>query len=177
MTSDQPLTVLPALSPDDTAFHGAFTMLPSVSRHDRSGSISPSGSGGGTGSGGLMLLNPVIGLRAYYPATEEFYESVRSGHLERPLSGAGGRGTQSVSRTARWMPLKDLSKACGTRRLPFSSRKLPIRWKAIFAIEQTPERFRAHSDYADMKELLGDLAGSDAVICIKQARFELTGEL
>jgi hypothetical protein len=48
---------------------------------------------------------------------------------------------------------------------------------AIFAIEQTPERFRAHSDYADMKELLGDLVGSDAVICIKQARFELTGEL
>jgi hypothetical protein len=48
---------------------------------------------------------------------------------------------------------------------------------AIFAIEQTPVRFRAHSDYADMKELLGDLAGSGATICIKQARFELTGEL
>ena len=49
---------------------------------------------------------------------------------------------------------------------------------AIFAIEQAPKRFRAHSDYADMKELLGDLAGSDTAwldSCIKQARFELTG--
>jgi hypothetical protein len=37
---------------------------------------------------------------------------------------------------------------------------------------------RSHSDYADMKELLGDLAGSDTAwldSCIKQARFELTG--
>jgi hypothetical protein len=32
-----------------------------------------------------VLLEQHIGLRAYYPATEEFYESVRSGHLERPL--------------------------------------------------------------------------------------------
>src|ERR1700730_14188432 len=49
---------------------------------------------------------------------------------------------------------------------------------AIFAIEQAPKRFRSHSDYADMKELLGDLAGSDTAwldSCIKQARFELTG--
>ena len=49
----------------------------------------------------------------------------------------------------------------------------------IFAIEQAPERFRAHSDFSDMKELLGDLAGNDEYLasCIKQARFELTGEL
>ena len=32
-----------------------------------------------------IFLEQHIGLRAYYPATEEFYESVRSGHLERPL--------------------------------------------------------------------------------------------
>jgi hypothetical protein len=32
-----------------------------------------------------VLLEQHIGLRAYYPATEEFYESVRSGHLETPL--------------------------------------------------------------------------------------------
>jgi hypothetical protein len=32
-----------------------------------------------------VLLEQHIGLRAYYPATEDFYESVRSGHLERPL--------------------------------------------------------------------------------------------
>lgn len=32
-----------------------------------------------------VLLEHHIGLRAYYPATEEFYESVRSGHLETPL--------------------------------------------------------------------------------------------
>jgi hypothetical protein len=32
-----------------------------------------------------VLLEQHIGLRAYYPATEEFYESVRSGHLEAPL--------------------------------------------------------------------------------------------
>jgi hypothetical protein len=32
-----------------------------------------------------VLLEQHIGLRAYYPATEEFYESVRAGHLERPL--------------------------------------------------------------------------------------------
>jgi hypothetical protein len=32
-----------------------------------------------------VLLEQHIGLRAYYPATEEFYESVRSGHLEIPL--------------------------------------------------------------------------------------------
>ncbi len=46
-------------------------------------------------------------------------------------------------------------------------------------IEQAPERFRAHSDFSDMKELLGDLAGNDEYLasCIKQARFELTGEL
>ena len=31
------------------------------------------------------FLEQHIGLRAYYPATEEFYESVRSGHLEVPL--------------------------------------------------------------------------------------------
>jgi hypothetical protein len=48
---------------------------------------------------------------------------------------------------------------------------------AIFAIEQAPKRFRTHSDYADMKELLGDFAGNDEDLasCIKQARFELTG--
>jgi hypothetical protein len=32
-----------------------------------------------------VLLEQHIGLRAYYPATEDFYDSVRSGHLERPL--------------------------------------------------------------------------------------------
>jgi hypothetical protein len=32
-----------------------------------------------------VLLEQHIGLRAYYPATEDFYESVRSGHLEAPL--------------------------------------------------------------------------------------------
>jgi len=32
-----------------------------------------------------VLLEQHIGLRAYYPATEDFYESVRSGQLERPL--------------------------------------------------------------------------------------------
>ncbi len=32
-----------------------------------------------------VFLEQHIGLRAYYPATEEFYESVRSGHLEQPL--------------------------------------------------------------------------------------------
>jgi hypothetical protein len=32
-----------------------------------------------------IFLEQHIGLRAYYPATEEFYESVRSGHLETPL--------------------------------------------------------------------------------------------
>jgi len=32
-----------------------------------------------------VLLEQHIGLRAYYPAMEEFYESVRSGHLEAPL--------------------------------------------------------------------------------------------
>jgi hypothetical protein len=32
-----------------------------------------------------VFLEQHIGLRAYYPATEEFYESVRSGHLETPL--------------------------------------------------------------------------------------------
>jgi hypothetical protein len=32
-----------------------------------------------------VLLEQHIGLRAYYPATEAFYESVRSGHLETPL--------------------------------------------------------------------------------------------
>jgi hypothetical protein len=32
-----------------------------------------------------VLLEQHIGLRAYYPAMEDFYESVRSGHLERPL--------------------------------------------------------------------------------------------
>jgi len=32
-----------------------------------------------------VLLEHHIGLRAYYPATEDFYESVRSGHLEAPL--------------------------------------------------------------------------------------------
>jgi hypothetical protein len=53
---------------------------------------------------------------------------------------------------------------------------------AKFAIEQAPKRFRAHSDYADMKELLGDLAGSDTgsdtwlASYIKQARLEVTGE-
>ena len=33
----------------------------------------------------IVLLEHHIGLRAYYPATEDFYESVRSGHLETPL--------------------------------------------------------------------------------------------
>lgn len=32
-----------------------------------------------------VLLEQHIGLRAYYPATEDFYASVRSGHLEAPL--------------------------------------------------------------------------------------------
>jgi NADH:flavin oxidoreductase / NADH oxidase family len=32
-----------------------------------------------------VFLEQHIGLRAYYPATEDFYESVRSGHLETPL--------------------------------------------------------------------------------------------
>jgi hypothetical protein len=32
-----------------------------------------------------VLLEQHIGLPAYYPATEDFYESVRSGYLERPL--------------------------------------------------------------------------------------------
>jgi hypothetical protein len=32
-----------------------------------------------------VLLEQHIGLRAYYPRTEDFYESVRTGHLERPL--------------------------------------------------------------------------------------------
>lgn len=32
-----------------------------------------------------VLLEQHIGLRAYYPATGDFYESVRSGHLEAPL--------------------------------------------------------------------------------------------
>jgi hypothetical protein len=32
-----------------------------------------------------ILLEQHIGLRAYYPAVEEFYQSVRTGHLERPL--------------------------------------------------------------------------------------------
>jgi hypothetical protein len=32
-----------------------------------------------------VFLQHHIGLRAYYPATEDFYESVRSGHLEAPL--------------------------------------------------------------------------------------------
>ncbi|MGH6863866.1 MAG: hypothetical protein ACRECN_06270, partial [Methylocella sp.] len=32
-----------------------------------------------------VLLEQHIGLRAYYPVTEDFYESVRSGHLETPL--------------------------------------------------------------------------------------------
>jgi hypothetical protein len=32
-----------------------------------------------------VFLEQHIGLRGYYPATEDFYESVRSGHLERPL--------------------------------------------------------------------------------------------
>lgn len=31
------------------------------------------------------LLEQHIGLRAYYPETEDFYDSVRSGHLETPL--------------------------------------------------------------------------------------------
>lgn len=31
------------------------------------------------------FLEQHIGLRAYYPAAEEFYESVRTGHLEAPL--------------------------------------------------------------------------------------------
>jgi hypothetical protein len=32
-----------------------------------------------------ILLEQHIGLRAYYPQTEAFYQSVRTGHLERPL--------------------------------------------------------------------------------------------
>jgi len=32
-----------------------------------------------------ILLEQHIGLRAYYPAVAEFYDSVRTGHLERPL--------------------------------------------------------------------------------------------
>jgi len=32
-----------------------------------------------------VLLEQHIGLRAYYPTTEDFYESVRTGHLETPL--------------------------------------------------------------------------------------------
>ncbi len=32
-----------------------------------------------------VLLEQHIGLRAYYPQTEDFYRSVRTGHLERPL--------------------------------------------------------------------------------------------
>lgn len=32
-----------------------------------------------------VLLEQHIGLRAYYPQTETFYQSVRSGHLEQPL--------------------------------------------------------------------------------------------
>jgi hypothetical protein len=32
-----------------------------------------------------VLLEQHIGLRAYYPQTESFYQSVRTGHLERPL--------------------------------------------------------------------------------------------
>jgi len=51
MTFDQPSTVLPASSPERTAFHRAFTALPSVNRRDFSGSTSPSGSGGGAGCG------------------------------------------------------------------------------------------------------------------------------
>ncbi len=58
MTFDQPSTFLSAVSPDNTAFHNALAALPNVNRRDFSGSISPSGSGGGTGSGGRLLLNP-----------------------------------------------------------------------------------------------------------------------
>ncbi|TPV97888.1 MAG: hypothetical protein USCAAHI_02689 [Beijerinckiaceae bacterium] len=32
-----------------------------------------------------VFLEQHIGLRSYYPETEDFYESVRSGHLEAPL--------------------------------------------------------------------------------------------
>jgi len=32
-----------------------------------------------------ILMQGHIGLRAYYPAIEQFYESVRSGHQEAPL--------------------------------------------------------------------------------------------